>query len=51
MKLYMLTSGTPDVSVNLKNGGVCCLSCDYLHVERKAILEWLVTPKILSALL
>jgi len=45
-----LTSASPDVAINLKNGGICCLSADDLHVERKAILEWLLTPKILSRL-
>jgi len=46
----MLTAGNPELTINLKNGGVCCLSSDDLHVERKAALEWLLTPKILSAL-
>ena len=46
----MLTAGTPEININLKNGGVCCLSCDDLHVQRSAVLEWLLTPKILSAL-
>jgi phosphohistidine phosphatase len=46
-----LTGGGPEISINLKNGGVCCLSADDLHVERKATLEWLLTPKILSRLL
>lgn len=45
-----LTARTPDLSINLKNGGVCCLSSDDLHAERKAVLEWLLTPKILSEL-
>ncbi len=45
-----LTAGNSEISVNFKNGSVCCLSADDLHVERKAILEWLLTPKILSKL-
>src|SRR6266498_4537985 len=45
-----LTAGNPDITINIKNGGVCCLSADDLHVERTAILEWFLTPKILSAL-
>lgn len=45
-----LTGAGAEISINLKNGGVCCLSTDDLHVERKAILEWLLTPKILSRL-
>ena len=45
-----LTAGNAEVSVNFKNGSVCCLSADDLHTERKAILDWLLTPKILSKL-
>jgi phosphohistidine phosphatase len=44
----MLAAGAPDILVNLKYGGVCCLSIDDLRVQRLAILEWLLTPKILS---
>jgi hypothetical protein len=46
----MLTAGNPDLNINIKNGGVCCLSSDDLHTERKAVLEWLLTPKILTEL-
>ena len=45
-----LIAGNPELTINLKNGGVCCLSSDDLHTERKAVLEWLLTPKILSEL-
>jgi phosphohistidine phosphatase len=45
-----MTAGNPDLAINLKNGGVCCLSSDDLHTERKAVLEWLLTPKILTEL-
>ena len=45
-----LTAGNPELAINIKNGGVCCLSSDDLHTERKAVLEWLLTPKILSEL-
>ncbi|MEP7134107.1 MAG: phosphohistidine phosphatase SixA [Chloroflexota bacterium] len=45
-----LTAGNPDLAINIKNGGVCCLSSDDLHTERKAVLEWLLTPKILTEL-
>jgi phosphohistidine phosphatase len=45
-----LTAGNPELAVDLKKGGVCCLSADDLHTERKAVLEWLLTPKILSEL-
>ncbi len=42
----ILLAGNPDISINFKKGGVCCLSVDNLHYDRKATLEWLVTPKI-----
>ena len=45
-----LTADSSDISINIKNGGICCLSADNLRLERKAVLEWLLTPKILSAL-
>lgn len=45
-----LTAGNPDLAVTLKKGGVCCLSADDLRTDRTAVLEWLLTPKILSGL-
>lgn len=42
----ILLAGKPELSINFKKGGVCCLSVDDLHHDRKATLEWLVTPKI-----
>lgn len=42
----LLLAGDAEIAINLKKGGVCCLSADDLHYDRKAILEWLVTPKI-----
>jgi len=45
-----LIAGNADLAINIKNGGVCCLSSDDLHTERKAVLEWLLTPKILTEL-
>ena len=45
-----LTAGNSEMAITLKKGGVCCLAADDLRVERKASLEWLLTPKILSAL-
>ena len=44
--MSVLLAGNPDISINLKKGGVCCLSVDNLHYDRKAVLEWLITPKI-----
>ena len=46
----ILVASRPDIAINIKNGGVCCLSADDLHMERTAVLEWLLPPKILSAL-
>jgi len=46
MLMSVLLAGNPDISINLKKGGVCCISVDDLHYDRKAVLEWLVTPKI-----
>ena len=45
-----LSAGNPELSITLKKGSVCCLAADDLRVERKASIEWLLTPKILSAL-
>ena len=42
----ILLGGSPEISINLKKGSVCCLSVDDLHYDRKAVLEWLITPKI-----
>jgi len=42
----VLLAGSPNLSINFKKGGVCCLSVDDLHYDRKATLEWLITPKI-----
>lgn len=46
----MLIGGNPELALTVKNGGVCCLASDDLRAERKATLEWLLTPKILSEL-
>jgi phosphohistidine phosphatase len=42
----VLLAGGPGLSIDFKKGGVCCLAVDDLHYDRKATLEWLVTPKI-----
>ena len=46
----VLTGAGAEIAINFKNGGVCCLSVDDLHVERKAMLDWFLTPKILAKL-
>jgi phosphohistidine phosphatase len=40
----MLVAGDPDISLNLKKGGVCCLSVDKLEYARCANLNWLLSP-------
>jgi phosphohistidine phosphatase len=46
----VLLAGDADIAIDLKKGGVCCLSVDDLHYDRKAVLEWLITPKIATRL-
>ena len=41
-----LAAGDPDLAINVKYGSVCCLSVDDFRIERRAALEWLLTPKI-----
>jgi phosphohistidine phosphatase len=40
----LLLTGKSSVSINLKKGGVCCLSVDELVAGRCATLEWLLNP-------
>ena len=40
----MLVAGDPEVSLNLKKGGICCLSIDQLAYARCASLNWLLSP-------
>jgi phosphohistidine phosphatase len=42
----VLLAGSPNISINFKKGGICCLSVDDLHYDRKAVLEWMIKPKI-----
>lgn len=46
----VLLAGNADIAIDLKKGGVCCLSVDDLRYDRKAVLEWLITPKIATRL-
>lgn len=41
-----LAAGNPDLAINVRYGSICCLSVDDFRMERKATLEWLLTPKI-----
>ncbi|HJS19031.1 MAG TPA: phosphohistidine phosphatase SixA [Anaerolineales bacterium] len=45
-----LIAGNQNPAISLKKGGVGCLSTDHLSESRTAVLEWLLTPKILSRL-
>lgn len=40
----MLISGSPDLSITLKKGGVCRLSIEMLQYGRCASLDWLLAP-------
>jgi phosphohistidine phosphatase len=42
----VLLSGTEDLGVTLKKGGVCALSAEKLRFGRCARLEWLIQPKL-----
>jgi len=41
-----LAAGDSDLAINIRYGSVCCLSADDFRIERRATLEWLLTPKI-----
>jgi phosphohistidine phosphatase len=45
--ISLLVSDSASLDMTLKKGGVCRLSADDLHHNRKAALEWLLTPGIL----
>jgi phosphohistidine phosphatase len=45
-----LTTGNTDTKLTLKKGGVCLLSADDLRQERRATLQWLLTPAIMIEL-
>jgi phosphohistidine phosphatase len=40
----MLIAGDPEISLNLKKGGICCLSVEKLIHARCATLNWLLSP-------
>ena len=39
-----LLVGDTDMMINMKKGGVCCLKLDLQGRERRAMLEWLLSP-------
>ena len=45
-----LMTGNPDAAITLKKGGVCLLSAEDLRHERRAALQWLLTPAIMVEL-
>jgi phosphohistidine phosphatase len=44
----VLISGNPALDITMKKGGVCCLSIESLRFDQCAVLEWLLTPRILT---
>lgn len=48
--ISFLATGDQDARIMLKKGGVCLLSTDDLRQERRAALQWLLTPAIMVAL-
>jgi phosphohistidine phosphatase len=44
----LLVGENGKLDVTLKKGGACYLSADDLHQERRATLQWLLTPRILT---
>ncbi len=48
--ISFLMTGNPDAAITLKKGGVCLLSVDDLRQERRAALQWLLTPAIMVEL-
>lgn len=48
--ISLLVAGDAALSVNMRKGGVCCLSAENLLHERRATLEWLLMPRHLVAL-
>ena len=45
-----LIAGTPNVSLNLRKGGLCKLSVSSLRFGRCATLEWFLSPRQLASL-
>mgnify|MGYP000952680289 FL=1 len=48
--ISLLAAGDAELAINMRKGGVCCLSAENLLHERRATLEWLMMPKHLVAL-
>jgi phosphohistidine phosphatase SixA len=48
--ISFLATGNQDAAITLKKGGVCLLSANDLRQERRATLQWLITPAIMVEL-
>ncbi len=48
--ISLLAAGDAELAIDMRKGGVCCLSAENLLHERRATLEWLMMPKHLVAL-
>lgn len=48
--ISLLLSGSPTLQIELKKGGLCKLAVPALKTERRATLEWLLTPKQMAAM-
>ncbi len=45
-----LMTGSPNSTITLKKGGVCLLSSEDFRQQRRAMLQWLLTPAIMVEL-
>ena len=45
-----LIAGMPSIPINLKKGGLCCLTVQALTYGQCATLEWLLAPRQLLRL-
>ena len=45
-----LLSGTVGAEIRLKKGGLCCLAVDGVPAQKRAVLQWAMTPKQLRLL-
>ena len=45
-----LTTGSLEMMIDFKKGGVCYLSADNFFQDRRAVLEWLLTPALMVEL-
>ncbi|GAB4486530.1 MAG: phosphohistidine phosphatase SixA [Anaerolineales bacterium] len=48
--ISLLAAGDAELAIDMRKGGVCCLSAENLLHKRRATLEWLMMPKHLVAL-